>query len=89
MNKKDSFVLVFYLISLVIQIAILFVKQRYVALIPVIITCAISYVIQDDNVFILAFVQAGIAIVGISLALLYDHHKSKKSVIRKGASRNG
>lgn len=70
-------IIVWYVLGIILTIGLLFLKPRYLSTIPLIVTCSIALAFRIDDIFILSFIQAGIAVIGISCLRLYDGHKAK------------
>ncbi len=71
-------VIVCYVLGIILQIGLLFLKPRYLSTIPLIITCSIALSLRSDDFFILSFIQAGIDAIGVAAFRLYDSRKAKK-----------
>ncbi len=79
MNGLSNIVIIVcYVLGIICQIGLLFLKPRYLSTIPLIITCSIALALRSDDIFILSFIQAGIDVIGIAAFRLYDSRKSKK-----------
>ncbi len=70
-------IIVWYLLGIILTIGLLFLKPRYLSTIPLIVTCSIAFAFRIDDIFILSFIQAGIAVIGIPCFRLYDGRKAK------------
>lgn len=68
-----------YVIGILIEIGIVFIKPRYISFIPVIATCISFLCIKDSNLFNLALIQTFILVIGLLVFYLVDAHIYKKN----------
>lgn len=82
-------IIVIYVIGILIEIGILFIKPRFIAFFPVMISCVAFLYLKDSNIFNLAIIQSFILAFGLFTFYIVDsiiskkrHKKIEKTIIK-------
>ena len=80
-----SVIIIMYVVGLLLEIGVSFLKWKIVSTIPVIISCIVFLVTKEENFYILAFYQIIVAFVTIVVERIVKaiRHKKKNSEIDK------
>lgn len=77
--------IVLYIVGILIEIGLIFIKHKIFSFFPIIISCIYFLIIKDPNTFTLSLIQCGICFIGnISMlfANRYDFSKRNKDLVK-------
>ncbi|MDD4531826.1 MAG: hypothetical protein PHW22_00050 [Bacilli bacterium] len=70
--------IVLYVIGILVEIGIVFIKPRFLSALPIVATCIAFLILKEGDIFILSLIQCGICFVGNITMTLVNRHQGKK-----------
>ena len=70
--------IVFYVVGILIEIGIVFIKPRFLSALPVIATCISFLILKEGNIFNLSLIQCGICFIGNIALILVNRYQNKR-----------